>query len=157
MTRLCLLLPLLAVACDGPAAMTSPTPSPEASPVVRTDFSSDEAWERLRTRLSQPEADLVGLPADVTFVADGRFRDATPDVLVADSALAGDFFFVADAGAMTDDMTLLAVDAATPPAGPPFRVAVDQVASVQVNLSIANMDWEDFADHVDGDGVFRGF
>jgi hypothetical protein len=25
------------------------------------------------------------------------------------------------------------------------------------NLSIANMDWDDFAGSVDGDGVFRGF
>jgi hypothetical protein len=28
---------------------------------------------------------------------------------------------------------------------------------VENNLSLANMDWEDFAATVDEDGVFRGF
>jgi hypothetical protein len=28
--------------------------------------------------------------------------------------------------------------------------------SVQINLSLANMDWEDFADDVDDEGIFRG-
>lgn len=29
--------------------------------------------------------------------------------------------------------------------------------SVDNNLNIANMDWEEFADNTDGDGIFRGF
>jgi Domain of unknown function (DUF6924) len=29
--------------------------------------------------------------------------------------------------------------------------------SVENNLSIANMDFEDFADATDDDGIFRGF
>jgi hypothetical protein len=34
------------------------------------------------------------------------------------------------------------------------RVAIQ---SIQNNLSIANMDFEEFANSVDDDGVFRGF
>jgi hypothetical protein len=37
-------------------------------------------------------------------------------------------------------------------------VGVDEAgAGVENNLSISNLDWEDFADAVDSDGVFRGF
>jgi hypothetical protein len=32
-----------------------------------------------------------------------------------------------------------------------------QIQAIENNLSIANMDFEDFADSVDADGVFRGF
>ncbi len=40
---------------------------------------------------------------------------------------------------------------------PPFRAVLDQLASIQTNLSISNMDYVDFARAVDADGVFRGF
>jgi hypothetical protein len=43
------------------------------------------------------------------------------------------------------------------PRGRSFRVVPAQLWSVQANLSLANMDWEEFADAVDDDGVFRGF
>ena len=32
-----------------------------------------------------------------------------------------------------------------------------EVALIEANLSIANMDFEEFADSVGPDGVFRGF
>lgn len=38
-----------------------------------------------------------------------------------------------------------------------FRVVPSWVWSVQNNLVLCNMDWEDFAYQVDGDGIFRGF
>jgi hypothetical protein len=41
--------------------------------------------------------------------------------------------------------------------GRAFRCAVGEVASIEANLSIANMDFADFADNTDPDGVFRGF
>jgi len=41
--------------------------------------------------------------------------------------------------------------------GRTFRAVPSQVNGIQSNLSIANMDWEEFADNVDEDGTFRGF
>jgi hypothetical protein len=38
-----------------------------------------------------------------------------------------------------------------------FRVIPSQMWAVENNLSIANMDFSDFADAVDQDGIFRGF
>jgi hypothetical protein len=40
---------------------------------------------------------------------------------------------------------------------PPFRCIPAEMWGVENNLNIANMDWEDFADEVDADGIFRGF
>jgi hypothetical protein len=41
--------------------------------------------------------------------------------------------------------------------GEHFRAVPSAVQSIENNLSLANMDWRDFADSVDADGVFRGF
>lgn len=39
----------------------------------------------------------------------------------------------------------------------PFRVVPSELWSVENNINLANMDWEDFTRSVDADGVFRGF
>jgi hypothetical protein len=36
-------------------------------------------------------------------------------------------------------------------------VIAPQLWAVENNLNLSNLDWEDFADAVDDDGVFRGF
>ena len=41
--------------------------------------------------------------------------------------------------------------------GATFRCVPSAVQAVENNLSIANMDFEEFAGAVDEDGVFRGF
>jgi hypothetical protein len=38
-----------------------------------------------------------------------------------------------------------------------FRAVSSPVQGIENNLSIANMDFEEFAEAVDEDGVFRGF
>jgi hypothetical protein len=38
-----------------------------------------------------------------------------------------------------------------------FRVVPAELWGVENNLSIANMDFAEFAHHADPDGVFRGF
>jgi hypothetical protein len=37
------------------------------------------------------------------------------------------------------------------------RALPDQIQGIENNLSIANMDFSDFADAVDDDGTMRGF
>jgi hypothetical protein len=53
-------------------------------------------------------------------------------------------------------MPLVAVDMHDEP-GRWFRVVPGRISSVENNLSLANMHFGEFADHVDPDGVFRGF
>ncbi|MFB7125410.1 MULTISPECIES: DUF6924 domain-containing protein [unclassified Kitasatospora] len=38
-----------------------------------------------------------------------------------------------------------------------IRVVAARLWSIENNLSISNMDFDDFAGNVDADGVFRGF
>ena len=40
---------------------------------------------------------------------------------------------------------------------PPFRVIVSELWAIENNLNLANMDWEEFAEAVGDDGIFRGF
>ena len=44
-----------------------------------------------------------------------------------------------------------------PQYGATLRVVPSEMWSIQNNLTISNMDWEEFADNVDDDGVLRGF
>lgn len=41
--------------------------------------------------------------------------------------------------------------------GRTFRAIPQEVEPITANLSIANMDFSDFADNADADGIFRGF
>jgi hypothetical protein len=41
--------------------------------------------------------------------------------------------------------------------GRTFRLPIRWFAEVSANLSIANMDFDEFADATDGSGTFRGF
>jgi hypothetical protein len=45
----------------------------------------------------------------------------------------------------------------TLPRGATFRVIPSSISEPENNLRIANMDFEEFADSTDDDGVFRGF
>ncbi|MFC5219718.1 DUF6924 domain-containing protein [Streptomyces coerulescens] len=38
-----------------------------------------------------------------------------------------------------------------------LRVIAEELWSIENNISLANMDWEEFVDAADDDGVFRGF
>ena len=41
--------------------------------------------------------------------------------------------------------------------GRAFRVIPSEIEGVENNLSLANMDFGEFADSADRDGIFRGF
>jgi hypothetical protein len=67
------------------------------------------------------------------------------------------FLFVVDRHALEHpDHPILVVDLRAEP-GRTFRVVPSAVWAVENNLSIANLDFADFADAVGPDGVFRGF
>jgi hypothetical protein len=59
------------------------------------------------------------------------------------------------AGVLPDVSPLLVVDLYVE-RGRQFRAVAAQIAPIDNNLSIANMDFEEFAELVDDLGVFRG-
>jgi hypothetical protein len=67
------------------------------------------------------------------------------------------YLFLADAVSMADDEhRLLAVDLFDEP-GRSFRLPPRWFTDVSTNLSIANLDFAEFADAADESGTFRGF
>ncbi|WP_326999946.1 hypothetical protein OHA72_33035 [Dactylosporangium sp. NBC_01737] len=136
--------------------MTSlPQPADLASLVLRTDFTDEAAWAAVKAAV---DAEAVG----ATFVSDAAYDGVSIQALVAADAVAEEdeqvgYLFVADATTMRDEeRPLLAVDLWNEP-GRTFRVPARWYPDVSANLSIGNMDFEEFADAVGEDGAYRGF
>lgn len=149
----------------------------DTTPLLRTDFSDDVAWERVIAEVTK-EVDFGdgddGLYApNVQPYSDRAFEGATGQAL-ADAMKDGDtlgYALLADDQAMREavagaELTVVYVDLSVDPEdaaefgdvlGRTFRCEVGEFASIEANLSISNMDFTDFADNVEEDGVFRGF
>jgi hypothetical protein len=128
--------------------------------VVRTDFTDNAAWQALCTTIQAPVGKLQ-FRAYVDCLSDPEYDGSTPEQL---RAAAGSpttsnhtFIFIVDRTALTHrEHPILVLDLYEEP-GRTFRVIPAEMASVENNLSIANMDFSDFTDSLDQDGVFRGF
>lgn len=132
---------------------------------IRTDFADDAAWAETVNAALQPW-DLGGgilAYAGITPVDDRRFEALTVEKL--ESLLPAPppyYLFLVDKRTVTDpEHPILVVDTSrgnTDVVGfQTFRVVPSEMAAVENNLSLANMDFEDFSTNVDADGVFRGF
>jgi hypothetical protein len=153
-----------------------PLPQVDETLLVRTDFSDETAWKEVCAGVNamDPESqqaldrfasvyESIGRPFEMPetwlhFVDDPAYQGATTEGLV--ELAAGDsgpsLMFIADETTMSrPDHPVLVVDLMEQP-GRTFRTIPAQVFGIDSNLSIANADWEDFAELVDDDGVFRG-
>lgn len=130
-------------------------PRSDQALVIRTDFSDDTAWNTVVAAIRQP---VEGFYAYVEFVDDPDFNGLTVEQLVTlRDDLSKSYTIVADALTMSGaEQTLLIVDLYEEP-GRTFRAIPSAIQSIENNLSITNMDFWEFADNVDADGVFRGF
>ncbi len=130
-------------------------PSEESTPLLRTDYAREDRWRSLLAAIATPTAE--GFLANVSTVTDPVLDGLTDDEVRALPA-ADDgpmFVLVADETAQADDeFPILVVDTSAE-ARPSFRVAGRCLWAVENNLSLANMDWEEFADTVDSDNVYR--
>ncbi|BAL89690.1 hypothetical protein AMIS_44700 [Actinoplanes missouriensis 431] len=142
----------------------------DVSLVIRTDFTHPQEWEEIQAAIAEPQTEDE-FTAFVAYVDDRAYEGITPsqllETLPADASHA--VAFLVDTKALTHpDRPTLVVNlydyvegledqGKGPQLGATFRVVPSEMWSVQNNLPIANMDWEDFAGHVDGDGIFRGF
>ena len=123
--------------------------------VIRTDFSDPAAWDRLIAVVREPADPFI---FNMEIIDDRANSGATAEQLM--EALPEDyphsFMVVADSVAVLQpDHPLLIVDLSEE-RGRQFRAVAGEVASIDNNLSIANMGFEEFAGLVDEAGVFRG-
>lgn len=150
----------------------------EETPLVRTDFTDDSAWQSVLAAVMTP-VDFGGVPGGyvprVVAVDASEFDGATGAGLGESFAPTEEVYgyvLLADSRSMNEaaaagEVTLGYVDLSVVDAeqaelmdsflGRTFRCAASAVASAESNLSISNMDFQEFADGVGSDGVFRGF
>jgi tetratricopeptide (TPR) repeat protein len=131
-------------------------PATENTLALRTDFADEAAWSALCAVIQNPDADFT---ANVDLVNDPKYGGLQADQLLA--LLPADSFqpiaFIIDREALTrPDHPILVVDLQDEP-GRTFRVVGSALWAVENNLSIANMEFSEFAEAVDEDGIFRGF
>ncbi len=132
-----------------------PISTSEQAVLIRTDYSDPAAWETILAAAQSAEDPFM---FNMQVVDDRDYDSGSVQDLMA--ALAEDyphsFFVIADKRSITDpDHPLLVVDLLEE-RGREFRTVPSQVASIDNNLSIANMGFGEFAGMVDEAGVFRG-
>jgi hypothetical protein len=137
-------------------------PITDSVPVIRADFSNDALWLQLQEEIARPTVE--GFEASVDFVED-RTLSGLSEAAIS-KAFAGPYpddyehpvLFVVDATTIAlPEHPLLVIDLDDEDPSKPFRCLPSAVQSIENNLSIANMDFFEFADSADSDGVFRGF
>lgn len=126
------------------------------APLIRTNFSCAEAWQKLVAAVIAPADPFL---FTMQIVDDCTNDGATVGQLVA--ALPKDHphacLVVADGIAMSQPAhPLLVIDLLEEP-GRQFRAVATEIATIDNNLSIGNMGFGEYADAVDDSGVFRGF
>ncbi|MEU6292506.1 hypothetical protein [Streptomyces sp. NPDC046988] len=152
-------------------------PKSEDTLLIRTDFSDEAAWQALRVAVTTPAEDEADDDDDdddflamLHIVDEPAYQGLTAQEIVALAPEDDDLLVVADQRAMSDpEMPLLAVHLsepddedddegdARPGTTDELRVVARELWSLENNIAMANMDWEEFVEAADDDGVFRGF
>ena len=130
-------------------------PETDDSLLLRTDFSDHAAWAAVCEAAQEPSAE--GFQARLECVSDAAYEGLTVEQVIALTDGERTFVFLADQVTLSHpERPILVVDLFDEP-GRTFRVIPREMWGVENNLSLANMDYSDFAANVDPDGVFRGF
>ena len=125
--------------------------------VVRTWFDDNKEWNSISVELTKTYE--MGFKAYVEFLDDKNYHMCSSDEIVklCKSKYKHTFIFVADSLTFSNsEKSVLCIDLFEEP-GKSFRVIPSELWGIENNLSIANMDFFEFYDNCDSDGVFRGF
>ncbi|UYV16786.1 DUF6924 domain-containing protein [Porphyrobacter sp. ULC335] len=125
------------------------------APLIRCDFSNMAAWERLVAATKEPSPD--GFVPNLQIIDNDRYDGASANQI---GSAARDtnhaVVFIADEITMgNDDLSVLCLNVSATEQR--FRVIPSELWGVENNLSLGNMDFEEFADATGADGIFRGF
>ena len=135
-------------------------PTTKDSPVIRTDFQNEDAWKTICEMIRRPVPDGLGgeFYAYVAFVDDPAFRDLTEYDLLerVPGDYAHSFLMIVDKVTTSSPKYPVLVLDLIDERGRTFRAIPTEIQCIENNLSIANMDFSEFADYAEEDGVFRG-
>jgi hypothetical protein len=132
-------------------------PESEIYLLVRTYFGDEAGWDALRAEID--EGSEEGFFANVQYVNDRQFEGFSSEALETahPHRVSGwDVMYVADEQAITHPVHPLLLVRVGSTEDLPFRCRADALYEVDANLSLANLDWEDFRDQVDASGVYGG-
>jgi hypothetical protein len=126
--------------------------------VLRTDFSNQSAWDTIRSLIRIPVS-IFRFRANMEFLDDPEFSDIEKEQFMAllPRNYNHTFIFVVDRLAISSPGFPVLVLDLFEMSGREFRTIPSKIQGIENNLSIANMDFEEFADAVDERGVFIGF
>lgn len=133
-------------------------PQTEHALVLRTDFSDQVTWDKICAAIREPVGKFHFL-ANVDFLDRERYANITKDQLLEliPKNYNQSFIILVDKLAISNPEHPLLIIDLYERSGREFRAIPSQIQGIENNLSIANMDFEEFADAVDEDGIFRGF
>lgn len=128
--------------------------------VLRTDFRDDSAWAAVCREIG--DSSCEGFVEQYTFVSDPLWSDV-PTERLTQFVKPPYFYLVVDRQTIDHpEHPVLAVDLDEKhrngiDSRRTFRLVPAEVTAFACNLNIANMDFWEFAESVDPDGIFRGF
>jgi Domain of unknown function (DUF6924) len=142
-------------------------PDAGSSHLVRTDFASSDAWEQVREQAQDVYAEggrtqmnTGSVPAScrsatrrLTALAGKQWKLPCPHTVSPPPSCPSRTAFTLS----SPEHPILAVDLSGNPGKPAFRCIPSHLWSVENNLNLGNMDWREFADATDDNGIFRGF
>ena len=140
--------------------MLKPLPNSENSLLIRTEFSNDSAWSKLRSASEALSED--GFQANLTVIDNVDYEGLSVAQLIGlkpsgEQRGEHSFAFLADATSHANpEHPILVVELLENP-GQVFRMIPTELWSVENNLALGNIDFKDFAQSVGADGVFRGW
>jgi hypothetical protein len=136
-------------------------PPTHAPAVIRADFSAESVWVQLQEEIVRPTPE--GFEAWVAFLEDSSLDGLDAEEIAArmPRTFPTDYIhpvvFVVDAVTVAAPEHPLLVISTHEQPDRPFRCVPAAVQAIQNNLSLANLDFADFASAAAPDEVFRGF
>ena len=131
-------------------------PFTDNSLVIRGEFSDDTAWNSIKSAITARVGEFRAYVDSVDNAElEGVLPETIPSLIRPGAYLS--FVFIVDRKTFTHpDHPILVVDLIDEP-GRTFRVIPSKMWSVENNLSLANLDFADFVESVDDEGIYRGF
>lgn len=128
--------------------------------LVRTDFEHEAEWQAVLNSIDSPGPEAgTDYRAGLEVMQDAALRDFGVGPLMAalPERYRLSFLFVVDRKTLEDaEHPILVVDLLHEK-GRTFRLVPAQIHNIDANLLLSNMDFFEFADQADADGIFRGF
>ncbi len=129
-------------------------PKTDKALLFRTDYSNELQWRSLKEIVQKPGEYFT----EVEIINNNKLESVKIDKIMAlvQKTTKHTYMFIVDSITINHpDKPILVVDLFTSP-GQSFRIVASKLWSVENNLSIANLDFEDFMENVDKENIYRG-